>query len=78
MNNKLELSFNESGIRCKMVNPETNIISYKNISVGTLAEILNKDKYFDSGFLGILGDNYKAIRRYIIKGDRHIFLIESF
>ncbi len=50
---------------------------YKNIGLGSLARILNKDSEFDSGFLPVYGRHYIAIKRYVKMGDKEIIFIEA-
>jgi hypothetical protein len=77
MNKELvTLKFMEDGIKT-VICDDNGKKTYKNISIESLRDILSEDLYFDTGFLGLMGENYKGIRRYIIKGNRHIFLVES-
>ena len=50
---------------------------FKNIGLGSLSRVLNRDTEFDTGFLPLYGSNYIGIKRYIKMGDKEIIFIEG-
>lgn len=49
----------------------------KNISYQSLLNALSEEASLNTGILPILGDNYVAIKQYIVVKDKHILIVES-
>jgi hypothetical protein len=76
MNEKIVLNFTDYGIKseCKKDDGET---IYKNISVDTLKNILNKNMEYDTGFFNIYGPGHIGVKRYMKYGQKEIIFIEA-